>query len=81
MAGEATFSNIPPGTYLLKEIHAPSGYQEMTDCYKITVSQDGYTQYTYVKTSVGTEVIPSVAPSTGEAGSTEVRAPQKHQGW
>ncbi|HEL1036602.1 TPA: fibrinogen-binding adhesin SdrG C-terminal domain-containing protein [Streptococcus equi subsp. zooepidemicus] len=76
IAGEATFSNIPPGTYLLKEIHAPSGYQEMTDCYKITVSQDGYTQYTYVKTSVGTEVIPSVAPSTGEAGSTEVRAPK-----
>ncbi|HEL0609913.1 TPA: fibrinogen-binding adhesin SdrG C-terminal domain-containing protein [Streptococcus equi subsp. zooepidemicus] len=76
IAGEATFSNIPPGTYLLKEIHAPSGYQEMTDCYKITVSQDGYTQYTYVKTSVGTEASPSVASSTGGAGSTEVRAPK-----
>ncbi|MDI5952315.1 SpaA isopeptide-forming pilin-related protein [Streptococcus equi subsp. zooepidemicus] len=76
IAGEATFSNIPPGTYLLKEIHAPSGYQEMTDCYKITVSQDGYTQYTYVKTSVGTEASPLVASSTGGAGSTEVRAPK-----
>lgn len=76
IAGEATFSNIPPGTYLLKEIHAPSGYQEMTDCYKITVSQDGYTQYTYVKTSVGTEASPSVASSTGGAVSTEVRAPK-----
>lgn len=74
--GEATFSKIPPGTYLLKEIQAPSGYQEMADYYRITVSQDGYTQYTYVKTSVGTEASPSVASSTGGAGSTEVRAPK-----
>ncbi|WP_444812581.1 prealbumin-like fold domain-containing protein, partial [Streptococcus canis] len=39
--GDASFANIPPGTYLLKEVAPPRGYQVMADYYKITVSPDG----------------------------------------
>lgn len=77
-AGDATFANIPPGTYLLKEVAPPSGYQVMTDYYKITVSPDGYTQYTYVKvgttTSSPTTSLPS--PSGGGTGGTVLRTPK-----
>ncbi|HEQ0361888.1 TPA: fibrinogen-binding adhesin SdrG C-terminal domain-containing protein [Streptococcus pyogenes] len=77
-AGDATFANIPPGTYLLKEVAPPSGYQVMTDYYKITVSPDGYTQYTYVKvgttTSSPTTSLPSL--SGGGTGGTVLRTPK-----
>nr|WP_231909343.1 SpaA isopeptide-forming pilin-related protein [Streptococcus pyogenes] len=76
--GDAKFANIPPGTYLLKEVAPPSGYQVMTDYYKITVSPDGYTQYTYVKvgttTSSPTTSLPS--PSGGGTGGTVLRTPK-----
>lgn len=74
-AGDASFANIPPGTYLLKEVAPPSGYQVMADYYRITVSPDGYTQYTYVKvgttTSSPTTSLPS--PSGGGTGGTVFR--------
>ncbi|WP_136267052.1 SpaA isopeptide-forming pilin-related protein [Streptococcus pyogenes] len=77
-AGDATFANIPPGTYLLKEVVPPSGYQVMTDYYKITVSPDGYTQYTYVKVGTTTSSPTTSLPSTssGGTGGTVLRTPK-----
>ncbi|HFH0098009.1 TPA: SpaA isopeptide-forming pilin-related protein [Streptococcus pyogenes] len=77
-AGDATFANIPPGTYLLKEVAPPSGYQVMTDYYKITVSPDGYTQYTYVKVGTTTSSPTTSLPSTssGGTGGTVLRTPK-----
>ncbi|WP_368402152.1 SpaA isopeptide-forming pilin-related protein, partial [Streptococcus dysgalactiae] len=76
--GDAKFANIPPGTYLLKEVAPPSGYQVMTDYYKITVSPDGYTQYTYVKAGTTTSSPTSSLPSTGGGGTggTILRSPK-----
>lgn len=67
--GDASFANIPPGTYLLKEVAPPRGYQVMADYYKITVSPDGYTQYTYVKAGTTTSSPTSSLPSTGGGGT------------
>ena len=39
--GEATFSNIKPGTYTLKETQAPAGYKLDQDSKYITISNDG----------------------------------------
>lgn len=76
--GDASFANIPPGTYLLKEVAPPSGYQVMADYYKITVSPDGYTQYTYVKAGTTTSSPTSSLPSTGGGGTggTILRTPK-----
>lgn len=76
--GDAKFTNIPPGTYLLKEVAPPSGYQVMTDYYKITVSPDGYTQYTYVKAGTTTSSPIASLPSTGGGGTggTVLRTPK-----
>lgn len=76
--GDAKFANIPPGTYLLKEVAPPSGYQVMTDYYKITVSPDGYTQYTYVKVGTTTSSPIASLPSTGGGGTggTVLRTPK-----
>lgn len=68
-AGDASFANIPPGTYLLKEVAPPSGYQVMADYYRITVSPDGYTQYTYVKVGTTTSSPTTSLPSTSGGGT------------
>lgn len=68
-AGDASFANIPPGTYLLKEVVPPSGYQVMADYYRITVSPDGYTQYTYVKVGTTTSSPTTSLPSTSGGGT------------
>ena len=39
--GEATFSNIKPGTYTLKETQAPTGYKLDQEDKYITISDDG----------------------------------------
>ncbi|MFR9276113.1 SpaA isopeptide-forming pilin-related protein [Finegoldia magna] len=39
--GEATFTNIPPGTYTLNETKAPKGYKLDGEEKKITISDDG----------------------------------------
>ena len=39
--GEATFTNIPPGTYTFKETKAPKGYKLDGEEKKITISDDG----------------------------------------
>lgn len=68
-AGDASFANIPPGTYLLKEVVPPSGYQVMADYYRIAVSPDGYTQYTYVKVGTTTSSPTTSLPSTSGGGT------------
>ncbi|HES0416306.1 TPA: SpaA isopeptide-forming pilin-related protein [Streptococcus pyogenes] len=77
-AGDASFANIPPGIYLLKEVAPPSGYQVMADYYRITVSPDGYTQYTYVKVGTTTSSPTTSLPSTGGGGTggTVLRTPK-----
>ena len=39
--GEATFNNIKPGTYTLKETKAPAGYKLDQEAKTITISDDG----------------------------------------
>ncbi|EGC82245.1 SpaA isopeptide-forming pilin-related protein [Anaerococcus prevotii] len=39
--GEATFTNIPPGTYTFQETKAPKGYKLDGEEKKITISDDG----------------------------------------
>ena len=39
--GEATFTNIPPGTYTFTETKAPNGYKLDSDNKTITISNDG----------------------------------------
>ncbi|MGF3083942.1 prealbumin-like fold domain-containing protein, partial [Streptococcus pyogenes] len=38
---EVSFSDLPPGSYLLKETTAPSGYQQITTPWTVTVDDKG----------------------------------------
>lgn len=40
--GAAHFSNLPAGTYILKEISPPAGYQGITDSWDVVVTKDDF---------------------------------------
>ncbi|MGN1458531.1 MAG: SpaA isopeptide-forming pilin-related protein [Acutalibacteraceae bacterium] len=63
--GTATFSNIPYGTYYLKETKAPGGYQSNGDVITVTVNSSTVT-LTGGNTITNNKI---VLPSTGGTGS------------
>lgn len=68
--GEATFTNIPSGTYTLKETKAPKGYKLDGDDKTITISDNG-------EVSVSGENADFSQP----AGKTEVVEHNNHPSW
>ena len=68
--GEATFTNIPPGTYTFKETKAPKGYKLDGEEKKITISDDG-------NVSVSGRNVDFSQP----AGKTEVVEHNKYPSW
>ena len=68
--GEATFTNIPSGTYTLKETKAPKGYKLDGDDKAITISDNG-------EVSVSGENADFSQP----AGKTEVVEHNNHPSW
>jgi len=63
-SGEARFSDLDPGTYYLKEIRAPYGYDIDATEWKVIVDSDGHTK---VQRNVGAGFIPN-RESTQEKG-------------
>lgn len=68
--GEATFTNIPPGTYTFKETKAPNGYKLDGEEKKINISDDG-------NVSVSGKNVDFSQP----AGKTEVVEHNKYPSW
>lgn len=68
--GEATFTNIPPGTYSFQETKAPKGYKLDGEEKKITISDDG-------NVNVSGKNVDFSQP----AGKTEVVEHNKYPNW
>ncbi|EFK94291.1 LPXTG-motif cell wall anchor domain protein [Finegoldia magna ACS-171-V-Col3] len=68
--GEATFTNIPPGTYSFQETKAPNGYKLDGEEKKINISDDG-------NVSVSGKNVDFSQP----AGKTEVVEHNKYPSW
>ena len=68
--GEATFTNIPPGTYTFQEIKAPKGYKLDGEEKKITISDDG-------NVNVSGKNVDFSQP----AGKTEIVEHNKYPNW
>ncbi|WP_049690133.1 SpaA isopeptide-forming pilin-related protein [Anaerococcus jeddahensis] len=68
--GEATFTNIPPGTYTFKETKAPKGYKLDGENKTITISDDG-------NVNVSGKNVDFSQP----AGKTEVVEHNKYPNW
>lgn len=68
--GEATFTNIPPGTYTFQETKAPNGYKLDGEEKKITISDDG-------NVNVSGKNVDFSQP----AGKTEVVEHNKYPNW
>lgn len=69
-----TFDNIPTGTYTLKEVEAPAGYEVAKDYYTITVDTYGIAQAKYVSTA-SDDVVSGAKP----ASTTTVVQPRSTQ--
>lgn len=68
--GEATFTNIPPGTYSFQETKAPKGYKLDGEEKKITISDDG-------NVNVSGKNVDFSQP----AGKTEIVEHNKYPSW
>ncbi|ASQ20475.1 Fibronectin-binding protein [Streptococcus pyogenes] len=56
---EVSFSDLPPGSYLLKETTAPSGYQQITTPWTVTVDDKG--KVTVTGNEADTQKVPEEA--------------------
>lgn len=56
---EVSFSDLPPGSYLLKETTAPSGYQQITTPWTVTVDDKG--KVTVIGNEADTQKVPEEA--------------------
>ncbi|VGS74275.1 Fibronectin-binding protein [Streptococcus pyogenes] len=56
---EVSFSDLPPGSYLLKETAAPSGYQQITTPWTVTVDDKG--KVTVTGNEADTQKVPEEA--------------------
>ena len=66
--GKFSFSDIPCGKYIIKEIAAPTGYILSDKQYDVNISEDGDTVEITAENTPVTVKITSTPPPTGDAG-------------
>ncbi|MDR1801185.1 MAG: leucine-rich repeat protein [Lachnospiraceae bacterium] len=73
--GDITFTNLMPGSYVIKEIEAPKGYALNTDSWEVTVQTKSVAWDYYVSAvpySDGSSAAGAVSPSSAPAGMAPV---------